>query len=341
MNSQHQLKIPLVSVIMAVFNGGRYLSYSIESILNQSFTDFEFIIVDDCSTDSSGDICERYAIQDSRIKIIRNKQNKGLTRSLNLAFKMARGKYIARMDADDISLRNRFEKQIQTLETNPQIGVLGSFYQEIDGEGNLLSVARFPSEPIIVKWHLCFENPIPHPPIIARRKLMIKVGGYNERWDYSQDYDLFIRLSKISKLNNFPEILFHWRVHSNSISTKRNEIQRKYAIHISKIFIEELLNRPVPLEHIELLWVRNCENNDKSILLTRTLYELCKVILDEAAWSRKEKKTLRNYASKKLFNYIRPFLSQPPAWGIAIKLFFLYPSFFIQKAISIFTGVNN
>src|SRR5688572_1551532 len=112
--------LPVISVLMSVYNGASYLPESVESILAQTFTDFEFIIIDDCSVDETPQILNTYAQGDSRIRIIRNPENKGLTASLNIGLAEAQGKYVARQDADDISLPQRFEKQIQSLEGNPK-----------------------------------------------------------------------------------------------------------------------------------------------------------------------------------------------------------------------------
>ncbi|HXK49687.1 MAG TPA: glycosyltransferase family 2 protein, partial [Clostridiales bacterium] len=115
---------PAISVIMSVYNSEQYLQESIDSILDQTFNDFEFIITDDCSTDGSFEIIKSYAMLDKRIKYFRNSENIGLTKSLNLMLDIAKGKYIARMDSDDISMPDRFSKQFDFMENNPEIGVL-------------------------------------------------------------------------------------------------------------------------------------------------------------------------------------------------------------------------
>jgi glycosyltransferase involved in cell wall biosynthesis len=320
---------PAVSIIMAVYNGEKYLSQAIESILEQTYPDFEFIIVDDSSTDETINICDKYDLQDPRIKLLKNQQNQGLTYSLNKAWKTSSGNYIARMDADDISLPNRLEIQVRYLENHPEVGLMGTFYQEIDNSGQVSQqTIRFPTEPIIIKWRLCFENPIPHPMIIMRRSVFEQVGGYDEAWKTSQDYDLFTRLSRITKLANYPEVLYYWRVHENSISSGHNSEQRENALRISQKYMSVLLKEPMSSEVVHSLW--NREKGDFKVTLQRAyhLYHLCRQILSEPLWTRAEKKRLRAYVTQKLFSYVRPYIREFEIWKFLPYLVFLSPSQF-------------
>ncbi len=135
-----------ISVVMSVYNGQSYLREAVESILNQTFTDFELILIDDGSTDATGEILDEYATRDARIILSRNQNNIGLTRSLNQGISMSRGKYIARMDADDVSRADRLSRQFEFLEKRPEVGVLGSGYQLMDGADNVAPrILQFPS----------------------------------------------------------------------------------------------------------------------------------------------------------------------------------------------------
>ncbi|MGD8458530.1 MAG: glycosyltransferase [Anaerolineales bacterium] len=317
---------PPVSIIMAVYNGKKYLSQAIDSILVQTYPDFEFIIVNDGSTDETDSICREYALQDPRIKILRNQKNRGLTYSLNKAWKSSTGYYIARMDADDISLQNRLETQVHYMETHPKIGLLGTFYQEIDSNNQVTKKQnRFPTDPILIKYRLCFENPIPHPTIIMRRSIFEYVGGYSEVWKTTQDYDLFTRLSRITKLSNYPEILYYWRVHEDSISSIRNFEQRENAIRIGQKYLSTLLGEPVSLVVVQALW--NREKRDFKSILQRVyfLYQLCREIISEPLWTKQEKKRLRAYVTLKLFYYLRPHFREIEIWKFIPYLFLLSP----------------
>jgi glycosyltransferase involved in cell wall biosynthesis len=322
--------IPL-SVIMAVYNGEKYLAIAIDSILGQNFRDFEFLIVNDGSTDATQRICESYEAQDSRIVLIRNEKNVGLTRSLNQALHISRGKCIARMDADDISHRRRFEVQIQYLENNPEVGLLGTFYQELDDDGNIHEeVIRFPTQPMIIKWHLAYENPVPHPPIMVRRNILQKVGGYDEEWLTSQDYDLFTRLSQVTKLKNLPDILFYWRVHDKSISSQKNTEQRQNALQISQRFLSNLLGERISMSQVKRLWYRQPECPHDSVLRARTMLRVAQRILDEPVWSSHEKDVFRRYATRKIFYYLRPHFFVRDTWKMTKTLFVFSPVSFLK-----------
>ncbi len=135
-------KVPRVSVLMSVYNGERFLRDSVESILGQTFTDFEFLILDDGSTDSTCEILEEYANKDARIVLVRNDRNLGLTRSLNKGLRLVRGEYLARQDADDISLPKRLEMQVKFLDAHPEVGVVGSALEIIDENGNTIPYGK-------------------------------------------------------------------------------------------------------------------------------------------------------------------------------------------------------
>jgi glycosyltransferase involved in cell wall biosynthesis len=203
---------PKISVIMSVYNGGKYLREAIESILAQSFTDFEFIIVNDGSTDNSLEIIQSY--DDERIKIINNEKNLGLTKSLNKALKKARGEYIARQDADDISLPNRFEEQMKYFERYPETVVLGTSIYVINGAGKLLMKEIAPSDPSKI---LLNTNAFTHGSVIFKKAVVDELGYYNELLKYSQDYELWSRIAKHYKVCNLTQPLYKLRSHKENI----------------------------------------------------------------------------------------------------------------------------
>jgi len=212
---------------MSVYNGEKYISQAIESILNQTFKDFEFIIINDTSTDKSLNIIKSF--KDSRIKIINNPQNIGLTKSLNLALKQAQGKYIIRMDADDISHKNRFKEQYKFMKKNPDISIAGSFMNIINEKGKIISINKVYTSFKIIKFILLFKNCILHSSIIARLKDIKKIGFYNEKYKYTQDLDLYSRaVNKNLKIVIIPKILVSSRIHQETISKKpeSNKIQK-------------------------------------------------------------------------------------------------------------------
>lgn len=231
--------MPKISVIMSVYNGQKYLKEAIESILNQTFKDFEFLIINDGSTDKTPEILEKYKRQDRRIKIINNAKNIGLTKSLNKGINIARGEYIARMDADDISLPERLEKQINFLDSHSEIGLLGAAYFEINEKGEIIGKKIFPVSDQELRKRLIRFNPFFHASIMIRKKILNEVGGYNEEIKRAQDYELWFRIAKKTKIANLPEPLMKRRYTKENISVKNENEQIKLAIEIRKKAIKE------------------------------------------------------------------------------------------------------
>ena len=212
---------PKISVIMSVYNAKMFLEEAIKSILNQSFTDFEFLIVDDCSNDGSKKILDLYAQKDSRIKIFTNKENLRLTKNLNKLIEMSNGEYIARMDADDISLSERFNEQIKYFEDHLEVDILGTFSENISNNGTVTGKRKVPiTHKEIVKL-LPILNPLSHPTVMFRTSALKLIGGYDERYRTSQDFYLWYKaVEKGLKINNIPSVLFQYRMDDDYISRK-------------------------------------------------------------------------------------------------------------------------
>ena len=163
---------PQISVIMAVYNGEKFLEEAIGSILKQTFLNFEFIIIDDGSEDTSLKIIKNF--KDKRISILENNKNIGLSASLNKGIKLSKGKYIARMDADDISLPERLEKQYNFMERNPNIGIVGTGYDLINESGERMGTYIYPDNPVTIHWKLLTGPVFPHPTVMLRKKVLIE-----------------------------------------------------------------------------------------------------------------------------------------------------------------------
>lgn len=213
---------PKVSVVMSVCNGEKYLREAIDSILDQTFTDFEFIIINDGSTDGTREILESYS--DSRIFLLHQK-NVGLTKSLNKGLKMVRGEYIARQDADDISFPNRLERQIAFLDKNPEIAMVGSACVRINHDGKYIDLIKYPTDNESIKTALLKFNPFWHTSILIRKRCLDKVGYYREFFKFTQDYDLWLRISEKYKVANIAEPLVKYRFELNSITVNKLEEQ--------------------------------------------------------------------------------------------------------------------
>lgn len=216
--------MPKISVVMSVYNGEKYLQEAIESILTQTYSDFEFIIIDDCSTDDSVNIIESY--DDRRIRLIRNKHNLRLPASLNKGIKMATGKYIARMDADDISMPDRFDKQVTYMEAHSEVVASGGSFQAIDENGNNLYIHHSTTGEKLAKYCL-MPSPMAHPTVMMRRDVIVANNlFYDEQYSSAQDYDLWQRINKKFKIDNLPDILLRYRIQSNSISVAKRQQQQ-------------------------------------------------------------------------------------------------------------------
>ncbi|NEQ98860.1 MAG: glycosyltransferase [Cyanothece sp. SIO2G6] len=221
------MSVPTVSVLLPVYNAEQYLDQALQSILNQTFTDFEVIAINDGSTDRSEAILSAYAQQDKRIKLI-SRPNAGLTPTLNEGLGVAQGQYIARMDSDDVAFPERFAKQVAFLEQHPDCVVVGCRVMLIDSEG--LDITPFAQE----TEHDAIDNAmmsgqggaICHPAAMMRCDAIRSIDGYRPELEPCEDRDLFLRLAEVGKLANLPDILLQYRMHPKSIGHSRRESQR-------------------------------------------------------------------------------------------------------------------
>lgn len=231
---------PKVTVLMSVYNGERFLRESINSILSQTFKDFEFLIINDGSTDRTKEILESY--DDPRIRVVDNDKNVGLTRSLNKGLELAKGEYIARMDADDVSLPERLEEQAGFFDRNPEVVLLGNWVEIIDDGGNITGIIRYPVNHCFIAWTLLFKTCLAHPTVMYRREEVLKIGGYNNSLKYTQDYDLWIRLSRIGKISQIPRILLKIRKLAGSIEYRFQKQQVEIAENVAFYYAKTILS---------------------------------------------------------------------------------------------------
>ena len=220
-------KIPAVSVVMPVYNTERYLAIAIESVLAQTFTDFEFIILDDGSTDASVHIIRQYAENDERIRFF-PLEHRGYVSLLRRGLNHARGEFVARMDSDDISLPNRFEMQVAFLRSHEDCVAVGSRVELIDPFGSRVEkpTHKTTHEEIEAELLNGVGWAIVHPSVMMRRDALMKVGGYREDLMVSEDLDLFLRLAEVGKLANMQDVLLQYRQHLQSVNYTKYEQQK-------------------------------------------------------------------------------------------------------------------
>lgn len=278
--------IPLISVILPVYNAEKFLKQAIESVLSQSFTEFEIILINDGSTDDSEK--EIKAFNDSRIRYFLNKTNLGLIDTLNKAIGLSRGKYIARMDADDICEPNRFEKQFNHLESNPDVVICGSWAKIID-ESNATKgrIKRIDSNELI-RANMLFTTPFIHPTVMIRREIF-DTHLYNADAKHCEDLELWVRLSQNLhyKFHNLPNYLLKYRIHPSNISVTQNDYQTEKRKELIKPYLENLVGKvtneelnihflafsPLPVSKSERLEIKNWLVNLSKMNNSKKLFE--------------------------------------------------------------------
>jgi hypothetical protein len=243
------MNIPIASVVMSVFNGERFLREAVDSILRQSFCDFEFIIIDDGSTDESGSILDHYQTRDPRVRVY-HQENKGLIESLNRGCGLARGKYIARIDADDIALDDRLMRQIERMEKHRNLGLLGGATEWIDATGKSLGIHRYPCENQMIKLALADDCPVCHPTAFIRREVFLSVGGYRPVVVDAEDYDLWLRIADRFDIANLQAVVLKYRIHPGQVSVRKREQEGLSTLAARVAALSRMKGNPDPLNSI-------------------------------------------------------------------------------------------
>jgi glycosyltransferase involved in cell wall biosynthesis len=247
-------KISAVTVLLPVYNAQRYLAEAIQSILNQSFTDFEFLIIDDGSTDRSVSIIQSFT--DPRIRLITHQKNQKLIATLNEGIKLAKAPLIARMDADDISLPDRLKQQVNFMAKHPEVILLGTRMQVIDSNGTVLSQEPLLTKDAAIRTALLVTNTFPHGSVMLRRGPLLKVGGYNPEAYLVEDYDLWVRLAKIGQVANLPTVLYGWRINPQGETLSQSQIHRRHILEVVDHQWQAAKNDPLPLSQWSNIWSR-------------------------------------------------------------------------------------
>lgn len=216
--------MPVILVVMPVYNAARFVAEAVESILAQSYGDFEFIALDDGSADESAEILDRYARQDGRLRVIR-RAHAGLPATLNFGCSLAQAKYIARMDADDAALPERFKRQIEFLEREPRVAILGTQLQQIREDGTPMAVSNHPLTHAEIAANMQKFCCIHHPTVMMRAEAMRALGGYREAFQAAEDHDFWLRAAERFELANLPQVLLRYRLHTRAVSFQNLEQQ--------------------------------------------------------------------------------------------------------------------
>ncbi len=254
---------PTVTVLMSAYNSASFILEAVESILKQTWTDFEFLIINDGSTDNSVDLVRSFS--DERIKLILNDKNIGLTASLNRGINIAKGKYIARMDADDIAEPNRLSSQVDFLEKHPEIGILGSPCLLFNNTpANTSSIYHVPDNDLEIRWISLLNNPFAHPTVMLRRELLTQYNlSYDEAFKTAQDYEFWTRLLNYTQGANLNFPVLKYRVGEGITKTKRESQLKNHDFIACRTIQNTLLDLSISLKEVTQI---------RSLMITRDLY---------------------------------------------------------------------
>ncbi len=235
---------PLVTVLMPVYNGEKHLNQAIYSILNQTYRNFEFLIINDGSSDLSEEII--LSFDDNRIRYFKNEKNIKLIQTLNKGIRLSKGKYIARMDCDDISDIQRLEIQVAYMQKNPSVGIIGCGFNIINDSKSQnrfkdpLKTIIYPTENNLIKFHLIFNNVVLHPATLFRKVIFTNNTLYEEEFLHVEEYRLWTQYILKTKFANLPDILFSYRIHENQISIQNQLIQSENAFKVQFEYLIQL-----------------------------------------------------------------------------------------------------
>jgi len=249
---------PKISILLPVYNGEKYIKEAIESVWNQTFRDFELIVIDDGSNDKTPEILDGF--RDSRLVRLKHENNRGLAKALQTGLEIAQGIFITRMDADDISLPKRFENQIDYFMKYPKVGLVGTAAQTIDSRGCPISELKMPISHEEIFWKMFFECSLIEGSMMYRREIAVKAGGYRQEFSCAADTDLSSRLVFLTRFANLPNPLYLYRSHSKSIMSQHWQTQNKLSATIRKDMMKKILNREI-LQEEPVDWFFDKEMN--------------------------------------------------------------------------------
>ena len=245
---------PAVTVLLPIWDAESHLREALDSVLAQTFDDFELLVVDDGSRDGGPDLVRGCA--DARVRLSSLGENRGLVAALNAGLVQARGRYVARMDADDVCLPTRLAEQVEHLDAHPALGGVSSAFETIDGNGRVLGIVdgRYrPVGPALLRWALHFGSFFCHPAAMLRRDVFDAVGSYDAEFAHAEDYDLWLRVVEKYPLDNLPRPLLRLRWHGDNVSVRHRETQQANARRALARSLRGLLGEDVPDAQLRIL----------------------------------------------------------------------------------------
>ncbi|MCX5998702.1 MAG: glycosyltransferase [Chloroflexi bacterium] len=326
---------PEVTVLMSVYNGGKYLEEAIKSILSQTLRDFEFVIINDGSTDGTAEVLARYAGTDCRLRVY-HQENQGVSAARNRGFCLARGQYIAIMDADDVSLPARLAREVQFMEAHPDVGVVGTRVECMDGNGRRLNEWHYPMAPNLIGWHMIFRCCLADPSVMMRRDIVAQLCPYDASMRVAADYDMWIRALPITRLANLPEVLLRHRLWPERLSARYRETQEETTVRIMHSAVTRLLGREISMEAVSSLRLAvsgTAPSDPRQAEATATLIQqICEAYLATASPSRSECRTIAHDAGWKITRLAVSLVRTHPqrAWAIMVRAVRLHPLLMLE-----------
>lgn len=321
---------PLVTVLMSVFNDSEYLPESIAGVLAQTLTDFEFLVIDDGSTDDTQRLLGGF--RDRRLRVVRNESNLGLTRSLKRGIELAHGCYVARIDADDIAFPFRLKQQVSFLEDHPDVAILGGACWQTDADGESLRLQRCPETDLEIRWVSLLANPFVHSTVMLRRDALLQHGlNYDESFGTAQDYDLWTRLLRHCKGANLAEPLIRYRIRAGVTRNKRQQ-QLLNAINIAtrtmRQELPEFTATPEEVQRLISVFYLPAADRLETTERWRETVALYWLLLDVFAAKHPDRGTLRKLRQKQAAQILSSMWRTdfPNGWsGVFLRILGTYP----------------
>lgn len=313
-----------ISVLLPVYNGEKYLAEAIESVLNQTYSDFEFLIISDGSTDGTKQISHKYAARDKRIRYFENEKNQGLVETLNRGLGLVSGKYIARMDADDICHPERFQKQIDFMDGHPDIAICGTSFQSF-GASNTTHI--YPREHEEIKAGLLFGSCICHPSVFIRADFIRehKIEYLQETFP-AEDYKIWVKAAKHGLLHNLPDVLLQYREHDTQISTENRQWQKEQTDKIRLEMLEWLypwFSDEEKQYHIDIFVPSNINAKEDFRPFKKWIHKLISSNDDEGNFSSSHlKQKLKDYLKNTTLRWVHTYYFRDNVFNIQRLLLF-------------------
>ncbi len=316
---------PKVTVLMPVYNGEKYLRDAVLSILNQTFMDFEFLVINDGSTDKSLDLLKSF--HDPRIRLVNNEINLRLPATLNKGLRLARGTYIARMDCDDISLPERLARQVEYLDANPDVGLCSTDIYSMNVHGQVIDMPKDKIKGVPVEWRLFWENPIKHPTAMLRRRILAD-SNLAYRDVFAEDFVLWCRLALVTKIQKLDYPLLLYRMAPGSIFHSNPAPHFVQAITASRALASIIGKTDCPAFHDDLTTFKSAMGEKPKVFQLKWILTWVEFLLASSKaywnWTESEHRLARLDAQKRLYKYLKHF-----------------PTYYFQYYLAIFTLGQN